>query len=137
MTRGVKCISPDASVQEAARQMSECDVGALPVCEDDRLVGMITDRDLAVRGVSAACDASRTRVREQMTSGAIYCFEDQEIGDAARLMENYQIRRLVVLDHNQRLVGIVSLGDVALRTHNDALSAEALKQISEPALSSS
>src|SRR3954447_6504788 len=103
MTRGAQCIAPDATLQEAARQMKNLDVGSLPVCENDRLVGMLTDRDITVRATAGACDPCSTHVRDVMTPDVVYCFEDQEISDASRLMEDHQIRRLVVLNRAKRL----------------------------------
>lgn len=133
MTRGAECISPDASIQEAAQRMKSLDIGPLPVCENDRLVGFITDRDIAVRGVAERCNNRTTTVRDVMTTGIIYCFEDQDIEDAAETMRDRQIRRLVVLNrNNKRLVDIVSLGDLAVETHDEHLAWETLERVSEP-----
>jgi len=135
MTSGVECTRPDASLQEAARKMRDLDVGPLPVCGDsDRLVGMITDRDIAVRAVADGRDPKAARVRDVMTPDVAYCFEDQDVTEAARLMEDNQVRRLVVLNRDKRLVGIVSMGDLAVKTGDRRLSGEALEQVSEPAL---
>jgi len=135
MTRGVECIRPNDSIAHAAERMKELDVGALPVCGDgDRLVGMITDRDITVRATAGCCGPSDTCVRDVMTPNIIYVFEDQDVSEAAQLMEENQIRRLVVLNRDKRLVGIVSLGDLAVKVHDDHLSGEALEQVSEPAM---
>ncbi|HEY8503403.1 MAG TPA: CBS domain-containing protein [Gemmataceae bacterium] len=134
MTRGVECIPPDATLQEAAALMKELDVGPLPVCDNDRLAGMLTDRDIVLRAVAEGRDPRQTRVRDAMTRDIVYCFEDQDVREAVRLMEERQIRRLAVLDRGKRLVGIVSLGDLAVRAGDDALSGQALEQISEPAM---
>ena len=131
MTPHATCIGPDSTLVEAARQMRELDVGALPICENDRLAGMVTDRDLVVRGIAESKDPSSTRIRELMSPGIIYIFDDQEIGEAARLMEVKQIRRLPGLNRDKRLVGIVSLGDLAV-DGGTAISGEALKEISQP-----
>src|SRR5687768_7283849 len=112
MTEGVECLRPRDSIAHAAERMRELDVGSLPVCGDeDKLVGMITDRDITIRATASGSDTNVTSVREVMTPNIVYCFEDQNIEDAAKLMEEKQIRRLVVLNRDKRLVGIVSLGD--------------------------
>ena len=133
MTRDAECVRPDTTVQEAARKMRDLDVGPLPVCGDnDRLVGMVTDRDIAVRAVADGQDTRTTQVREVMTPDIIYCYEDQDVGEAARLMKENQVRRLVVLNRDKRLVGIVSLGDLAVETGDEKLAGETLEQVSEP-----
>jgi CBS domain-containing protein len=132
MTPGVEVISPEASIRDAAEKMSHLDIGPLPVCDGDRLVGMLTDRDLAVRAVAEGRDPVTTLVREVMTPDIVYGFDDQDVQDATRLMEQYQIRRLPVLNRSKRLVGIVSLGDLAVRSGNQPLAREVLEQVSEP-----
>ena len=112
MTQYVEVISPEISIQEAAKQMRSLDVGVLPVCNGDRLVGMLTDRDLAIRAVADGRDPKTTTVEEAMTAEVAYCFEDQDTEEAERVMEKHQIRRLAVLARDKRLVGIVSLGDL-------------------------
>src|SRR5215510_1166963 len=97
MTRGAECVGPDATLQEAARKMKGLDVGPLPVCDHDRLVGMLTDRDITVRAVAEGKDPRSARVRDAMTEGISYCFEDDDVDDAAKLMREKQVRRLVVL----------------------------------------
>lgn len=133
MTAGVECIHRDATLEEAARRMRDLDVGPLPVLGDnDQLAGIVTDRDIAVRGVAEGKDPRTVRVHDVMTPGIVYCFEDQDVSEAVRLMEEHQIRRLVVLDRDQRLVGIVSLGDLAVKTGDERLAGEALERVSEP-----
>jgi len=133
MTRDAECVRPDTTVQEAARKMRDLDVGPLPVCGDnDRLVGMVTDRDIAVRAVADGQDTRTTQVRDVMTPDIIYCYEDQDVGEAARLMKENQVRRLVVLNRDKRLVGIVSLGDLAVETGNERLAGNTLEAVSEP-----
>src|SRR5947209_20322388 len=107
MTRQVECTRPDASLQEAAAKMKSLDVGPLPICDNDRLAGMITDRDITVRAVAEALDPKTTKVRHVMTKNILYCFEDQDVDEAARLMQEHQVRRLLVLDRDKRLVGII------------------------------
>ena len=133
MTRNVECTKPGASLMDAARKMKELDVGPLPVCgDDDRLVGMLTDRDIVVRGVADRRDMEQTKVQDIMTREVDYCMEDQPVEHAARLMREKQIRRLVVLNQNRRLVGIVSLGDLAVDAQDEALVESALEGISQP-----
>ena len=132
MTKGVECVGLDTSIQDAAEVMKTHDVGALPVCHADRLIGMLTDRDITVRSVSFGHDCRIERVRDAMTPEIVYCFDDQEVEAAARIMEEHQIRRLPVLNRARRLVGIVSLGDLALETGDARLVGSALEQISEP-----
>jgi CBS domain-containing protein len=105
MTQYVEVISPELSIQEAAQQMRSLDVGVLPVCNGDRLVGMLTDRDLTIRAVAEGRDPKITTVEEVMTPEVAYFFEDQDIEEAERVMEKHQIRRLPVLNREQRLVG--------------------------------
>ena len=134
MTRNVECIPPQTSLTQAAQKMNALDVGSLPVCDNDRLTGIITDRDIAIRAVAEGRDPNQTTARECMTSQLIYCFEDEDVSEAARIMEVRQIRRLPVLSRNKRLVGMVSLGDIATRVQDDRLSGEVLEKVSEPAI---
>lgn len=136
MTRDVEVVRPDTSLEEAAQKMKALDIGPLPICDGERLVGMLTDRDITIRAVAEGRDPHNTRVSEVMTPDVVYCFEDQEVGDAVRIMEQYQIRRLLVLNHDKRLVGIVSLGDLAVRdvaAEDEGLDEEVLQAVSEPA----
>lgn len=112
MTKDVRVASPDDTVAAIAREMAENDIGFLPVGDNDRLVGMITDRDIVVRCVADGRD-ERTRVADIMTADVKYCFDDEEVGDVARNMGDERIRRLPVVNRNKRLVGIVSLADAA------------------------
>ncbi len=130
MSACVRCVQADASLAEAAVVMRDVDVGALPVCEHGRLVGMLTDRDITLRAVAECRDPRRTTVKEAMSEGVTYIYADEELEDAAELMERKQVRRLPVLSREKRLVGIVSLGDLALHATNE-LSGEALKVMSQ------
>ncbi len=133
MTQKAECIRPANSLQEAAQKMKDLDVGPLPVCGDnDRLVGMITDRDITVRAVAEACDPRTTTVKDVMTPDVVYCFEDQDVREAAGLMKDHRVRRLVVLNRDRRLVGIVSLGDLAVETGDEKLAGKTLEQVSLP-----
>jgi CBS domain-containing protein len=134
MTQGVECIRPDDSIAAAARKMKDLDVGALPVCGgDDRLIGMVTDRDITVRATADCRDPSGTCVKDVMTLHIISVFDDQDVAEAARLMKENQVRRLVVLNRAKRLVGIVSLGDLAVDTRDEELVGTTLEAVSEPA----
>lgn len=129
MTREVKTIAPDLTIQEAARLMAELDLGALPVGEGDRLVGMITDRDIVVRAIGEG-KGPKTAIREVMTEDIKYCFEDEDIDQVARNMGDKQLRRLPVRNRNQKLVGIISLGDVAAGETDRETVGKALEGIS-------
>jgi len=136
MTPNVEVVRPDASLQEAAERMMKLDVGPLPVCDGERLVGMLTDRDITVRAIAQGRDPKTTQVQEAMSPDVIYCFEDQDVEDAADLMEEHQIRRVVILSRDKKLVGIVSLGDLAVAADkedlDDAEVGEVLEQVSQP-----
>ena len=112
MTRDVRLLSPDQTIREAAKLMTDIDAGALPVGEDDRLVGMITDRDIVVRAVAQRRSVD-TKVAAIMSKEVLYCFDTDEIDDVTRNMGKARVRRLPVVNRDKRLVGIVSLGDVA------------------------
>lgn len=134
MTRHVECVRPDDTLQTAARKMRELDIGPLPVCGDnDRLAGMVTDRDITVRATAEGKDPTRTPVRDAMTPDVVYVFDDQDARDAADTMATRQIRRVLVLNRDKRLVGIVSLGDLAVDAGKEARPGETLRKVSEPA----
>jgi len=130
MTREVRLIGPDATIQEAARLMAECDSGALPVSDDDRLIGMITDRDIAIRAIAQGLGPD-AKVGEAMSGDLCYCYEDQPVGEVLRNMSELQIRRMPVVNRQKRLVGVVSLGDLA-RAGETHLAGAALNDISQP-----
>ena len=133
MTAKPECVRPDDTLQDAARRMRDLDVGPLPVCGDDyRLAGMVTDRDITVRAVAEGKDPRTTKVREAMTEEIIYGFEDQDVQEAARTMQERQVRRLLVMNRDKRLVGIVSLGDLATESGDKQKSGEVLQDVSEP-----
>ena len=131
MTRGVRTLSPDDTVMAAAQAMQELDVGVIPVCRADQLVGMVTDRDSVLRGV-AGCAADRTPLDDVMSRDVQWCFDDQPLEEVLEQMREAQIRRLPVVDRDEHLVGIVSLGDVAVKA-DETRAGEALESISEPA----
>ena len=134
MTQSAETVDSDALVIDAATKMKELNVGSLPVCDNGKLEGLITDRDIIVRLLAEGRDPLCTRIGEIMTPGATYCFDDQTLDEAASLMEAQQIRRLPILNRNKELVGMLSLGDIAVRadTIDQDLANEALKKISEP-----
>jgi CBS domain-containing protein len=133
MTQGVKCVNPEATIQEAAKLMKDLDVGPLPVCDKGRLAGMVTDRDITIRATSEGRDPKSTSVRDIMTREVVYCFDNQDIKLAAESMEQHQIRRMLVLSPDKQLVGIVSLRDLALACGDHDLMGEVLEQVSETA----
>ena len=133
MTHDVEVVSPGDTLEQAARKMEERNVGPMPVCEGNRVVGMLTDRDITVRAVAAGCDPKTTLVADAMTQDIISCYDDQDVEDAARVMKEKQVRRLLVLSRANDLVGIVSLGDLATEAGDRGQPGEVLKKVSEPA----
>jgi CBS domain-containing protein len=132
MTREVEVVHTGDPVKDAAQKMRIRDIGFLPVFEGDELVGALTDRDIILRSTADGLDPNRHIERDLVTSPIVYCFEDQDVEEAARLMEEHQIRRLAVMDlDGKRLVGVVSLGDVA-RNGTKKTSAKVLQSVSEP-----
>lgn len=131
MTAHARCVGLDNTLVEAAGLMREVDVGALPVCDEDRLAGMVTDRDIVLRGVANGRDPNTTPVRDVMSQGVMYVFADQSVEEAVRMMEDKQIRRLPVLNRSKRLVGMMSLGDVATSS-TPTFSGTALRDVSQP-----
>jgi CBS domain-containing protein len=134
MTSNVECLWPDDTLQEAALTMKARDIGLLPVCIRDRVAGMLTDRDITIRAVADGCDPKATRVRDVMTHDVVCCFEEDDIEKAARLMQERQVRRILVFNRNKLLVGIVSLGDLAAEIGDSKRVGEILQDVSEPAL---
>ena len=128
MTPDVVIASPEDTLQRAAEMMIDIDAGVLPVGENDRLVGILTDRDITVRAVAAGKEPTECKVREVMSPEIRYIYDDESIEDAARNMTELQVRRLPVLNREKRLVGIVSLGDLALKKKSNA--ADALRGVS-------
>jgi len=133
MTRHVEVIDSNAPLKEAASKMKILDVGLIPVCDGDNLRGLLTDRDITVRGVAEGYDPSKTNVADIMSTDLAYCYEDDEIDAALNLMEKRQIRRLPVISREKQLVGIVSLGDLAVHTGQKARVGETLEEVSQPA----
>ena len=131
MTSDVHVILPECSIQEAAQKMRAGDFGILPIGEYDRLVGMITDRDITIRGTADGKDALKVQVREIMSKDVLYCFEDQTLDEVTKNFGDNQVRRLAVLNRQKRLVGILSLGDLAQSSANPEKVEEALSRISK------
>lgn len=130
MSRNVQTARPDDTIQTVAKRMRDLDCGAIPVCEGGMLMGVVTDRDIALRAVGEGLSFD-TPVEEVMTEGVETCTEDDDIDEAADKMAKLQVRRLAVLDQDQRLVGMVSLGDIA-QQGKDSTTGQTLEQISEP-----
>ncbi len=133
MSRDVEILMPDESLQDAARKMRLRDVGFLPICDGTRLVGTLSDRDIAVRAVAEGMDPKTTAVRDLATEKVVWCFEDEDVSKAARKMQTEQVRRLMIIDRkNKQLVGVVSLGDLAVNG-TQAISSEVLQTVSAAA----
>ncbi len=131
MTRDVEIVHPDDSLQIAALKMRDRNIGFLPVFDGNRLIGVLSDRDISVRALARGVNSNNLVTGDMVSSPAIYCYEDQDVEEAAQLMQENQIRRLVVLDRDKRLAGVVSLGDLAMNGSSH-LSGEVLQSISEP-----
>lgn len=132
MTPSVDIISPNATTADAARKMKDLDVGAIPVCDGEKLLGMITDRDLVLRVMAIGRDPVQATVREAMTAGVVFCYDDEEAETAAELMADKQIRRLPILARDNRLVGIISLGDLVVDGLDAQTSGAVLHEVSDP-----
>ncbi len=131
MSKDVQFVSPDTKINEVARSMRESDIGAIPVCESDRLVGMVTDRDIVVRAGDAAQALNDVAVSEVMSKKIITCRDTDSLEDVARLMREHQVRRIPVLDESKQVVGIISLSDLARQQQAGKLAEDALEGISE------
>lgn len=133
MTTDVEVISPKDNLHTAAQKMRDRNIGFLPVYDGDQLVGVLSDRDIIVRAITKSPDLKKATIQELVSSPAIYCYEDQNVYEAAKLMNDNQIRRLVILSRdNKELAGVVSLGDLALNAEDNKMSGEVLQGISEP-----
>ena len=133
MSPEVVLVSADATIREAARRMASARVSVLPVEENGALAGVITDGDITVRAAARGGNAGRRKVREIMTPGIHYCFDDQDVRAAAELMEEKQIRQLAVLNRSAELVGLVSVEDLALHADTEGLACEVIKMVAHPA----
>ena len=134
MTRGVRTLSPSDTIVLAAQAMDELNVGVIPVCDGEKLVGMVTDRDIVVRGVAQERDGKSTRLSDVMSTNVRTVTEDQDVDEVLNAMADTQIRRMPVVDNKQKLVGIISIGDIAAKDpNNDVDVADSLGDISSPA----
>ena len=131
MTEGVSYVAPETPIVEVARRMREDEIGSVPVAENDRLIGMVTDRDVVLRVVAEGAELAGCTARDAMSPGILYCFDDQSVNDILKNMSDNQIRRLPVVTREKRLVGMVSLGDLSQAAQLKA--GAALKEISQPA----
>jgi CBS domain-containing protein len=132
MSTDVRVVSPDVTIQQAAEQMRELDVGSLPVCDGGRLIGMVTDRDIAVRAVARGDDPKRALVRDVMSGELVWCFDDESIEELRRKMRDRAVRRIPVLNRDKALVGIVALADIATQVGDQATKSRALEGVSTP-----
>jgi len=129
MHQGCEWVSPDTKVAEIARKMRTSDIGAVPVGENDKLIGMVTDRDICCKGVANGHDIEALTARDVMSLGIVWCHADDDLDEAADIMESRQIRRLPVIDKNKRMVGMLSLGDIS-HAAPQKMTAEVAKAVS-------
>jgi CBS domain-containing protein len=133
MTRRVECIAPTLPIAKAAEKMRDLDIGFLPICENDRLVGTVTDRDMTIRSIAQGRDPRLAPVSEIMTPAVFYCYEDEDVDHVAGYMQEREVRRMLILNRQRDLVGVVSLGDIAKASGETKLAGETLGQIAEAA----
>lgn len=133
MTRNVECISPSTNISKAAEMMRDHDIGFLPVCEHDKVVGTVTDRDITIRSVAQGRDPRLAAVREIMTQSVFYVYEDEDIEAVAHAMQEDEVRRMLIFDGDDKLIGLVSLGDIARALPDRSLAGETLGGIAEAA----
>lgn len=133
MSGNVECISPTTSISKAAEMMRDEDIGFLPVCEHDKVVGTVTDRDITIRSVAQGRDPRLAPVKEIMTQSVFYAYEDEDVEAVARAMQEDEVRRMLIFDRDDHLVGVVSLGDIAKTLPDRSLAGETLGEITEAA----
>ena len=133
MTLDVEVVRADTPLREAAEKMRSLNVGVMPVCDGTRLLGMLTDRDITVRATALGRDPNTPTVGDTMTPDVAFCYEDQDVREVAELMQQLQVRRIPIVNHDKELVGIVSLGDLAVDATNDSLSSQVIEDVSQPA----
>jgi CBS domain-containing protein len=131
MTTNVECVSPETGIKDLAQRMKTLDVGFLAVCESDRIVGTVTDRDIVIRGIAGECDIDTCTARDVVTHDVFWCYEDDNVKDVAKKMREKEVRRMLILNHDKRLVGVVSIGDIAKVEEKE--SGKTLKDITEAA----
>lgn len=132
MTTRVETLRPDNTLREAAQKMRELNVGPMPVMDGDRVVGLLTDRDITIRATAEGRDPNTTPIQDVMTRNIAFCFEDDDVKEAAKHMSEKQVRRLLVMNRDQRLVGIASLGDLAVDTGDEKMAGKVLEEVSKP-----
>lgn len=130
MTSNVECLSPNASLKDLSQKMKSLDVGFIPICDNDRLNGTVTDRDIVIRAIAENRDFN-TKARDIMTRDIVYCFEDDDVKDVAEKMRDKDVRRMLILNSSKRLVGVVSIGDIS--KVEEKVSGKTLHDISEAA----
>ena len=128
MTGKVQCIAPDTKIPDAAKQMKALDVGFLPVCENDRLIGALTDRDIVLRAIADGKDVKKCKARDVMTDDVFWCYDDQTADEVADYMAEKEVRRVLILNRDKRLVGVISIGDLAKRGE-EQITGETIKDI--------
>lgn len=132
MTPRVATVNTDTTLRDAARQMRNLDVGVLPVQDNDKLVGMVTDRDITIRAVAEGKNPDQVSVREAMTPNLVFCYEDQGLSEVGRIMKERQVRRVVVLNRQDQLVGICSIGDLVVQSGDEQMGGDVLQSVSRP-----
>lgn len=133
MTKNPKVLPVNATVRDAAKLMKEIDSGIVPVIENNRLAGVVTDRDIVTRLIAEDRSPNDTRVEKVMTDKVYFCYEDQDVKDAAKLMSEKQVRRIPIVNRQHELVGIISMGDLAVDVNKDKLTGQTLEDVSKPA----
>jgi CBS domain-containing protein len=131
MQRDVRVVKPSSTVEQVAREMKSLDVGSLPVCDGQKLLGMVTDRDIAIRSVADARDPKKTLVSDIMSTDLVWCFEDASAQEVASKMADHQVRRIPIVDRQKKLVGIVAMADLATSRHDPDIKADAIEGVSE------
>jgi len=130
MTKNVECLAPETAISLVARTMRSLDIGFVPICEGDRLIGTVTDRDIVLRGIADGKDMQSCKARDVMTSEVLWCYDDQTSDEVADYMADKEIRRVLVLDREKRLAGVISIGDLAKRGE-EAKAGEAIGTIAD------
>jgi CBS domain-containing protein len=133
MSGNVECIEPGTSIKDVAKKMRALDVGFLPVCEGDKPVGTLTDRDITIRHVADGQNPYRVKARDIMTPNVIFCYQDQDVEEVAKFMQEHEVRRILIYNRRGQLAGVVSLGDLAKVAGEQSLAGETLKDIAEAA----
>jgi len=133
MSQNVACVEPTLPISKAAEKMLELDVGFLPICENDGLLGTVTDRDITIRAIPQGLDPRLTPVRDIMTQSVFFCYEDDDVDYVGRYMQEKEVRRMLILNRRKKLVGVVSLGDIAKTSGEEELAGETLGEIAEAA----